>query len=108
MGTRVPGGVSHFIAKGDASTRGAPRIAPKVRHTPNGRVSFHLVSSSMLYKFSSTSSIRTHAHQLLNTGQSKGFEDFKQLVLHAVLHDLICCSLACAPRRVLAHEARHG
>jgi hypothetical protein len=67
--------------------------------------------------FSPTSPIRTHAHQLLNTQQSMGFEDFKQLVLYIVLHDpvhyvaigahmcMYVCQWAC---RVLAHEARHG
>jgi hypothetical protein len=71
----------------------------------------------MVYKFSPTSPIRTHAHQLLNTRQSKGFEDFKELVLHAILHDHVCCMATgahtCAyfcqwARHVLTHEARHG
>jgi hypothetical protein len=32
-----------------------------------------------------THMIRTHAHQFLNTQQSKSFKDLKQFVLHAVL-----------------------
>jgi hypothetical protein len=50
-------------------------------------VSARLLSSSSItvQKFSPTLPTRTHAHQLLNTWESKGFEDLKQVVLHAVL-----------------------
>jgi hypothetical protein len=71
----------------------------------------------MVLKFGPTSLTRTHAHQLLNTRQTKGFNDLKQFVLHAVLlaraHRVavgthMCvyvCQRAC---RVLAQGASHG
>jgi hypothetical protein len=42
-------------------------------------------SDGTVLKFSPISPSRTHAHQILNTRESKGFEDLKQYVLHAVL-----------------------
>jgi hypothetical protein len=39
----------------------------------------------MVYKFSPTSHTRSIAHQLLNPQRSIGFDDVRQLVLHAVL-----------------------
>jgi hypothetical protein len=68
-------------------------------------------SDDTVLKFSPTSAIRTHVHQLLNTWQSKGFEDLKQYVLHAVLlaqaHRVAVGTHTCAyvfqrARRVLA------
>jgi hypothetical protein len=41
-------------------------------------------SDDTVLKFSPTSPTRTHAHQVLDTWQSKGFEDLKQSVLHIV------------------------
>jgi hypothetical protein len=42
-------------------------------------------SDGTVLKFSLTSPTRTHAHQLLNTRQSKAFEDLKQSMFHIVL-----------------------
>jgi hypothetical protein len=48
-----------------------------------------------VYMFSPTSPTITHDHQVLNPRQSKCFKDFKYLVLHAVLHDLVHCVAIC-------------
>jgi hypothetical protein len=57
-------------------------------------VNAHLSSTCahMVYKFSPTSPTRSHDHQFLNPRQSDDFEDLKQLVLHAVLHDPVHCT----------------
>jgi hypothetical protein len=49
-------------------------------------VTAHLTSTHAytIYKFSLTSSIRTHDHRLLNTRQFKGYKDLKEPVLHKV------------------------
>jgi hypothetical protein len=40
---------------------------------------------AQILKFSPTSPTRTHAHHLLNTRQSRYYQDLKQYVLHEVL-----------------------
>jgi hypothetical protein len=44
--TRVVGARPAFCSKGRRASSSASHIDPKVRHTPNRRVSFHLASSS--------------------------------------------------------------
>jgi hypothetical protein len=72
------------ISPGTVATKG---------HNNNGTV----------LKFSPTSPIRTHAHQLLNIRQSEGFKDRKQLVLDATPPGLhVACvqtSTGVRPRR---------
>jgi hypothetical protein len=74
-------------------------------------------SDDTALKFSPTSPTRTHARQLLNTWQSKGFEDLKQSVLHAVLlaraHEVAVGTHTCVyvcqwVRRVLTQGASRG
>jgi hypothetical protein len=74
-------------------------------------------NNNTVLKFSPTSPTRTHAHQLLNIRQSKGFKDLKQSVLQAVLlararkvavGTHMCMYVFQWARRVLAQGASHG
>jgi hypothetical protein len=72
MGYARTRGVSHIIAKGN-HILGA-RLA-LLRKRDACSLSVSPFNPSTVYKFSLTSPIRTYAHQLLNTWQSKGIED---------------------------------